>query len=79
MVETPHPLADVDWPLRTERLVIRRATADHLDATWSFRRLPEIREWLTAAPETRAEYAEKFLKFVDWAEADRRYGLAVKG
>src|SRR5215204_115114 len=27
----------------------------------------------------KAEYAEKFLKFVDWAEADRRYRLAVKG
>ena len=25
MVETPRPLDDVDWPLRTERLVIRRA------------------------------------------------------
>ena len=65
MVETPRSLDDVDWPLRTERLVIRRATADDLDATWSFRRLPEISEWLTAAPETREEYAEKFL------EADR--------
>jgi RimJ/RimL family protein N-acetyltransferase len=62
MVETPRPLDDVDWPLRTERLVIRRATADDLDATWSFRRLPEISEWLTAAPETREEYAEKFLE-----------------
>src|SRR4051812_31432629 len=65
MVETPRPLDDVDWPLRTERLVIRRATTDDLEATWSFRRLPEISEWLTAAPETREEYAEKFL------EADR--------
>lgn len=27
----------------------------------------------------KAEYAEKFLKFVDWAEADRRYRLVVKG
>lgn len=65
MVETPRSLDDVDWPLRTERLVIRRATADDLDAIWSFRRLPEISEWLTAAPQTREEYAEKFL------EADR--------
>lgn len=27
----------------------------------------------------KAEYAEKFLKFVDWAEADRRYRLVAKG
>jgi Fe-Mn family superoxide dismutase len=27
----------------------------------------------------KAEYAEKFLQFVDWAEADRRYRLVVKG
>jgi superoxide dismutase, Fe-Mn family len=27
----------------------------------------------------KAEYAEKFLKFIDWAEAGRRYRLASKG
>jgi Fe-Mn family superoxide dismutase len=27
----------------------------------------------------KAEYAEKFLKFIDWAEADRRYRQVVKG
>lgn len=27
----------------------------------------------------KADYIEKFLKFVDWAEADRRYRLVVKG
>ena len=27
----------------------------------------------------KAEYAEKFLKFIDWAEAEKRYRLAVKG
>ena len=26
----------------------------------------------------KAEYAEKFLKFIDWAEANRRYRLTVK-
>ena len=26
----------------------------------------------------KAEYVEKFLKFIDWAEADRRYRLVVK-
>ena len=27
----------------------------------------------------KAEYVEKFLKFIDWAEAGRRYRLAIKG
>jgi len=27
----------------------------------------------------KAEYVEKFLKFIDWTEADRRYRLVVKG
>ena len=27
----------------------------------------------------KAEYVEKFLKFIDWAEADKRYRLTVKG
>jgi superoxide dismutase, Fe-Mn family len=27
----------------------------------------------------KADYVEKFLKFVDWTEADRRYEAAVKG
>ena len=27
----------------------------------------------------KAEYVEKFLKFTDWVEADRRYRVAVKG
>ena len=26
----------------------------------------------------KADYVEKFLKFIDWAEADRRYRLVVK-
>jgi len=51
----------VDWPKRTARLSIRPATADDLDATWAFRRLPEVGEWLTRIPANRDEYAEQFL------------------
>jgi RimJ/RimL family protein N-acetyltransferase/predicted kinase len=51
----------LDRPVRTERLTIRPATPDDVDATWRFRRLPEVGEWITRAPQTRAEYAEQFL------------------
>ena len=77
MVEMPRSLDDVDWPLRTERLVIRRATADDLDATWRYRRLPEISEWLTGAPQTRGAFAEKFLNALKGAP-DVRKDLAPK-
>jgi RimJ/RimL family protein N-acetyltransferase len=52
----------VPWPARTTRLSIRPATADDLDATWAFRRLPEVSEWLTHSVRDRAHYAEVFLE-----------------
>lgn len=49
------------WPVRTERLSLRPATEEDVDATWRFRRLPEVGEWITRAPTTRDAYAEHFL------------------
>jgi RimJ/RimL family protein N-acetyltransferase len=54
-------LSAVPWPVRTARLVIRPATADDLDATWAFRRLPEVVEWITSDVQERETYAEMFL------------------
>jgi RimJ/RimL family protein N-acetyltransferase len=56
------PLATISWPVRTERLLLRRATRDDLDATWRFRRLPEVHDWLGAATETYDAYRERFLR-----------------
>jgi RimJ/RimL family protein N-acetyltransferase len=39
-----HP---VTFPLRTERLTIRRLVIDDLPAIWSYRRLPAANEWMT--------------------------------
>jgi RimJ/RimL family protein N-acetyltransferase len=39
-------LAELAWPRRTERLLIRPATAADVDACWAFRRRPEVGEWL---------------------------------
>jgi RimJ/RimL family protein N-acetyltransferase len=55
------PLAAVSWPVLTERLSLRPATPDDVATTWVFRRLPEVTEWMTAAPETQEEYAARFL------------------
>jgi RimJ/RimL family protein N-acetyltransferase len=40
----------LDRPLRTERLTLRPATVDDTEATWRFRQLPEVNEWLTGCP-----------------------------
>ncbi|MCW2794354.1 MAG: GCN5-related N-acetyltransferase [Nocardioides sp.] len=57
----PQDLSAVPWPVHTERLKIRPATADDVDATWAIRRLPEVAQWITTAPDDRASYAEQFV------------------
>jgi RimJ/RimL family protein N-acetyltransferase len=54
-------LSAVPWPVRTERLLIRPATPDDVDATWAFRRIPEVVEWVTHDVQSRKDYAEMFL------------------
>ncbi len=49
-------LAAITWPVRTDRLTLRPATLDDLEATWQFRRLDDVSRWLTRAPATREEY-----------------------
>jgi RimJ/RimL family protein N-acetyltransferase len=51
----------VTWPVRTERLTIRPAAEADVEATWRFRRLPEVGEWITRAPTSREDYAQQFL------------------
>jgi RimJ/RimL family protein N-acetyltransferase len=45
------PIDTVTWPLRTERLTLRPATPDDLEATWQIRRREDVHQWLTRAPE----------------------------
>ena len=53
-------LDSIAWPVRTERLSIRPATAADLDATWRFRRLDEVSRWLTSSPSSREDYRKHF-------------------
>jgi RimJ/RimL family protein N-acetyltransferase len=55
------PLTAVDWPLRTDRLSIRRATAADVEPTWTWRRLPEVGEWITRAPTDIDTYRAQFM------------------
>lgn len=50
------PLDAVDWPARTDRLLLRRATPADAHAVWAYRRLDEVSRWLTAAPATFEQF-----------------------
>lgn len=57
----PQDLSAAPWPIRTERLILRPATPDDVEATWVFRRLPEVSEWLSHRCGDHDEYAAHFL------------------
>ena len=50
----------LEYPLRTERLMLRPAAADDADTTWRFRRLESVNEWLTGCPADIDAYRELF-------------------
>ena len=53
-------LLDVDWPVHTDRLVIRPVHGADEEAIWSYRRLEESSMWLTSAPGDRTAFHEWF-------------------
>ncbi len=57
-----NPARSADLPIHTARLSLRPAARHDLEATWSFRRLPEVSHWLTRAPATPEHYREQFLE-----------------
>lgn len=57
----PRTLDDLSWPLRTERLEIRRAVAEDAAAVWSYRRLPSVAEWLQRLDEDAEAHREHFV------------------
>jgi RimJ/RimL family protein N-acetyltransferase len=50
----------LERPLRTERLMLRPATAADADVTWTFRQLREVNEWLTGTPSDLDAYRDLF-------------------
>lgn len=53
-------LDDLDWPLQTARLTIRRATPEDARLTWPYRSQPAVADWLTRLPTSEAAYATWF-------------------
>jgi RimJ/RimL family protein N-acetyltransferase len=56
----PIPPSALERPLYTERLTLRRATTDDADATWAYRRLESVNEWLTGSPSDLDRYRTVF-------------------
>lgn len=57
---TPPTLADLDWPVRTQRLVLRPATVGDADAVLAVRAQPEVHRWLTVAHRDAAAFHEEW-------------------
>lgn len=53
-------LDDIGWPVRTERLSLRRPRPGDAEATFAYRRVPEVAEWLTTLPTDERAFAERF-------------------
>jgi len=67
------PLDRAAWPLRTERLLVRRATRADAVATYGYRRLPDVGRWLPYPEPSWAVYEEL------WCDPERmRHQLAVE-
>ena len=59
--ESPaHASAALGHPLRTDRLTLRPATEDDAEATWRYRRLGAVGEWLSEVPRDLAGYRSTF-------------------
>jgi RimJ/RimL family protein N-acetyltransferase len=56
------PFDALTWPVRTARLSLRPSTPDDIEATWRYRRLESVSEWITAAPTTFAAYSAQFVE-----------------
>lgn len=53
--------ASVARTLSTERLTLRAAGPEDADATWRYRSLPEVAEWLTELPTDLNDYRDRFV------------------
>jgi len=60
--DAPAPICRpvLERPLHTERLTLRPAGTDDADATWKYRRLQSVNEWLTGCPADLDAHRELF-------------------
>jgi RimJ/RimL family protein N-acetyltransferase len=54
------PFEAVTWPVRTDRLTLRPAKVEDLEATWRIRGRADVSHWLTRAPASLDEHLKFF-------------------
>lgn len=66
MTTSPHhgsdPLSSISWPVRTDRLLLRRAGEADLDLIWAYRRRGDVTRWISAAPATLSDHRAAFVE-----------------
>lgn len=55
-------LDQVTWPATADRVSLRRLTEDDLARTWKYRKLPEVTQWITSAPQDFETYRAQFIE-----------------
>lgn len=71
------PLDRVQWPVRTQRLIIRRARREDAAATWAIRRLPDVHRWLSSAPASESDWAAQLERRLPRALVIERDGRVI--
>lgn len=54
-------LSEINWPRETRRLLLRPAIPADAEATWVYRRLPDLTRWVTSAWDDFEGYQDSFL------------------
>lgn len=70
-------LADLDWPLRTERLELRPGRSEDAAAIWPWYRRPEVQEWTTTLSPTLEAHQERWDSRLDSAVVALQGGALV--
>lgn len=70
-------LADLDWPVATDRLAMRPATHDDAAATFAYRSQPEVAQWMTSLPTDLAAYTERFMVRTEHTLVVARHGAVI--
>ncbi|HXK14566.1 MAG TPA: GNAT family N-acetyltransferase [Gaiellaceae bacterium] len=66
-----------DWPLETERLVLRPYTDGDLENLHSIYSLPEVARWLYYGPTTLEESRQKLARKIGGSELTEDHGLSA--
>lgn len=70
-------LADLDWPLQTERLELRPGRPEDAAAIWPWYQRPDVQEWTTTLNPTLAAHQEHWDRGLDSAVTGLRQGVVV--